>query len=137
MVGTLTARLSVRTPPQVDTETAATELKRVFEDDPPYGAKVTFTVADHAGGWLAKPMDPTMKQRITDITCEIFGSAPGLIGDGASIPFVKIMVEQFPNAQHILTGILTHASHAHGPNENLDIRKVKKLTEFVARLLVG
>lgn len=137
MVGKLTARLSMRIPPGVDPETVATEMRRVLEADPPYGATVTYEPKDRDWGWMAKPYSEAMRTRISNTTQEAFGTEPGRVGVGASIPFVQVMVNEFPNAEHILTGILTQTSNAHGPNENLDIRKVKKMTEFVAAFLAS
>lgn len=136
MVGKVTARLSLRIPPGVDPDTVATELKRVFETDPPYGAKVSYELQSRGDwGYMAKPFTPEMAERVSTATKECFGTEPGLLGVGASIPFVQIMVNEFPNAEHILTGVLSQSSHAHGPNENMSIRKVKRLTHFVATFL--
>lgn len=137
MVGKLVARLSMRIPPGVDPETVATELKRVLETDPPYGAKVTYEPKDRDWGYMAKPYSTRMRERVHAATKECFGTEPGLLGVGASIPFVQVMVNEFPNAEHILTGILSQSSHAHGPNENMSVRKVKRLTHFVATFLAG
>ena len=136
MVGKITARVSVRIPPGVDPQTVETELKRVFETDPPYGAKVTYELQSEGDwGYMAKPFTREMQARVSAATKECFGTEPGLLGVGASIPFVQIMVNEFPNAEHILTGVLSQSSHAHGPNENMSIRKVKRLTHFVATFL--
>lgn len=135
MVGKVTARLSLRIPPGVDPETVATELKRVFETDPPYGAKVLFEKQSCDWGYMAKPFTDAMRKRVHSATQECFGTEPGLLGVGASIPFVQIMTNEFPDAEHVLTGILSQSSHAHGPNENMSVRKVKRLTHFVATFL--
>lgn len=136
MVGKVTARLSLRIPPGVDPDTVAVELKQIFETDPPYGAKVSYELQSRGDwGYMAKPFSESMKKRVHAATKECFGTEPGLLGVGASIPFVQIMVNQFPNAEHVLTGILSQSSHAHGPNENMSISKVKRLTHFVAQFL--
>ena len=134
-VGKITTRVSVRIPPGVDPDTVATEFKRIFEENPPYGAKVTYEFQSGDWGWMAKPFTPGMAKRLSQTTQSIFGTEPGLLGVGASIPFVQIMVQHFPKAEHILTGVLSQASHAHGPNENMSVRKVKRITEFVAAFL--
>ncbi|MCL9972113.1 MAG: M20/M25/M40 family metallo-hydrolase [Candidatus Pacebacteria bacterium] len=135
MVGKLTARLSMRIPPGVDPDTVATELKRVLEEEPPYGAHVTFTPTDGGWGWIAKPFTTETLARITEASSECYSAPFGQSGIGASIPFVEIMVRTFPHSEHVLTGILSQSSHAHGPNENMSIEKVKKLTHFVAVLI--
>jgi len=135
MVGKLTARLSMRIPPGVDPDTVGTELTRVLEAEPPYGARVTFTPTDGGWGWIAKPFTPETLARVTKASDECYGAPFGQSGIGASIPFVEIMVRTFPESEHVLTGILSQSSHAHGPNENMSITKVKKLTHFVALLI--
>jgi acetylornithine deacetylase/succinyl-diaminopimelate desuccinylase-like protein len=137
MVGSLTARLSIRIPPEVDPALAYAELKRVLESDPPYGARVTFAKQSSDWGWMARPFSAETEQKITKITQSLFGTDPGYLGNGASIPFIKIMTDAFPKSEHIVTGILSHDSRAHGPDENMNIRKVKRLTEFVSKLLVA
>lgn len=133
--GRITVRLSMRIAPGVDPDKAAEEMKRVLEADPPYGMKVTYEPKDRDWGWFAKPFSSKMRERIWSTTKELFNSEPGLIGIGGSIPFVQVMTNAFPDAEHIITGILVHSANAHGPNENLSVTKVKKLTEFVATFL--
>jgi acetylornithine deacetylase/succinyl-diaminopimelate desuccinylase-like protein len=136
-VGSITARLSIRIPPGVDPDTASQAVQETLEQDPPYGARVRFEPLSADWGWMARPYSPEMEARVAQVSDEVYGVAPGRIGLGVSIPFVQIMVQEFPHAEHILTGVLSQSSHAHGPNENMSIHKVKRLTEFVATFLAS
>jgi acetylornithine deacetylase/succinyl-diaminopimelate desuccinylase-like protein len=87
------------------------------------------------GGGSQNRFTPETLTRVTKASEACYSAPFGQSGIGASIPFVEIMVRTFPEAEHVLTGILSQSSHAHGPNENMSIEKVKKLTHFVAELI--
>lgn len=48
-----TIKLSVRMPPTADTTQASEILKKKLEENPPYGAQVSFEVLGAMGGWKA------------------------------------------------------------------------------------
>ena len=133
--GKLVVKLSFRIPPGVDGHAAFNELKKILEADPPYGAKVTLTPETNDSGWSAKEYSPEGKARIWKAAQEVYDSEPIITGDGASIPFVHMFVSRYPESEHVLIGVLSHDSNAHGPNENLSVPIVKKVTEFLGRLL--
>lgn len=129
------AKLSFRIPPTVDCKEAAQELKRVFEENPPYGAKVTFDSKEMDNGWISNDLSPKGKIAIWEAAKETYGNEPIQTGIGASIPFIGMMGREFPNADNLVTGILSPSSNAHGPDENLHIPTVKRITEWTARFL--
>lgn len=47
------------------------------------------------------------------------------------------LLDTWPNAQFIITGVLGPASNAHGPNESLDLEFTKNLTCSIAHVLGG
>lgn len=128
-------KLSFRIPPTVEAKDAAAELKKVFESDPPYGAHITFDAKEMDNGWLSKSFSKKGKRAAWESAQETYGGDPMEVGDGASIPFIGMMTKRFPEADQFVVGILNPASNAHGPNENLHIPTVKKVTEWVARFL--
>lgn len=129
------AKLSFRIPPTVDCKEAATALKEVLEKDPPYGAKVSFDAREMDNGWFSKPLSERGKEIIWETAKETYKHEPIQTGLGASIPFISMMAEQFPEADNLVVGILSPSSNAHGPNENLHIPTVKRITEWTARFL--
>lgn len=134
-VPSITLRLSMRIPPQVEAGPAKEAIKRALEENPPYGARVVYEPASSDQGWFAKPYTQETEMRIRKASEEVYGNTPGIVGVGGSIPFIQMMTRRFPDAEHLTIGILNHASNAHGPNENMCISRVKKLTEFLALFL--
>ncbi|HEV7159135.1 MAG TPA: M20/M25/M40 family metallo-hydrolase [Caulobacteraceae bacterium] len=129
------AKLSLRLPPTIDAEGAAARLKALFEADPPYGAKVTFT-ADKAGaGWNAPPLAPWLASSLERGSQAAFGAGVAMMGEGGSIPFMGMLGRRFPKAQFVITGVLGPHSNAHGPNEFLHLPTAKKVSQAVATVI--
>lgn len=131
----LELKLSLRIPPAVDGATVAETLKTTFEKDPPYGARVTYTVESADNGWLAKPLTEETKKAVWSAAQAVYQDDPIQSGIGASIPFIGMMARTYPDADQLVTGILSPSSNAHGPNENLHIPTVKNITEWLTRFL--
>ncbi|MFG0319844.1 MAG: M20 family metallopeptidase [Planctomycetota bacterium JB042] len=128
-------KVSVRFPPTADADAGAKVLKEVFESDPPYGAKVTFTAEKGGNGWNAPALAPWLERSMDAASKTYFGKEAVYNGEGGSIPFMGMLGEKFPEAQFLITGVLGPASNAHGPNEFLHIPTGKKLTCCVAQVL--
>ena len=131
----LAFKLSLRLPPTCNSERAAAEVKRVLEQDPPYGAQVVFECDPPADGWNAPTFAPWLEQSITKASQALFGKEAVHIGCGGTIPFMGMLGRQFPRTQFFITGVLGPHSNAHGPNEFLDVEYAKKLTACVSLVL--
>jgi acetylornithine deacetylase/succinyl-diaminopimelate desuccinylase-like protein len=129
-----TLKLSIRTPPTCDAEHAARALKTLLEQDPPYGAKVTFKV-EGASGWAAPPTAPWLAESADRASKAYFGKPAMYQGIGGSIPFMTMLGERFPTTQFLITGVMGPGSNAHGPNEFLDLPTGAKVTACVAQVL--
>lgn len=127
--------LSFRIPPRVDVNRAAQDLKTALETDPPYGAKIRCDTATRAMGWDMPDLGIDLERRIEEASKRCFGTAPGFMGEGGSIPFMTLLSEKFPHARFLVTGALGPQANAHGPNEFLDIPYVKKLTTAIAAII--
>jgi acetylornithine deacetylase/succinyl-diaminopimelate desuccinylase-like protein len=132
---TTALKLSMRLPPSVDGEKAGAQMKRVLEADPPYGARVSFTLEKASKGWDAPKLAPWLAESTDQASTEYFGKKASYFGEGGSIPFMGMLGERFPRAQFLVTGVLGPHSNAHGPNEFLDLKTAKSLTCCVARVL--
>ncbi|MDI6745545.1 MAG: M20 family metallopeptidase [Rhodocyclaceae bacterium] len=128
-------KLSLRLPPTTDPAAAAQAVKQELEADPPYGAKVSFTVSGSLGGWNAPPLQPWLEQSMQAASQCVFGRDAVYKGTGGSIPFMGLLGERFPGTQFLVTGVLGPNANAHGPNEFLHLDYVKKLTLSVAAIL--
>ena len=130
-------KLSLRVPPPVDGDTASRHLKKVLEEDPPYGATVRFDHESVATGWNARPTQAWLGSAIDEASLQFYGKPSAAMGEGGTIPFMAMLGKRFPDAQFLITGVLGPHSNAHGPNEFLHVPYAKKLTACVAFVLAA
>ena len=128
-------KLSLRLPPSLDGKRAAGVVKELLEENPPYGARVSFVEADGCTGWDAPPIVPWLEESVSEASRLFFGQPAAAMGEGGTIPFMGMLGEKFPEAQFLITGVLGPESNAHGPNEFLHVPTAKKLTGCVAHVL--
>ena len=64
-----------------------------------------------------------------------FGQPARYVGEGGSIPFMKMLGDRYPAAQFLVTGVLGPGSNAHGPNEFLHVPTARGVTVAVAHVL--
>jgi acetylornithine deacetylase/succinyl-diaminopimelate desuccinylase-like protein len=131
----LTLKLSMRTPPTCDNQQGAIALKKLFETEPPFHAKVQFEIEETGSGWNAPTESPWLTTAANNASLNYFGKDAVYMGEGGSIPFMGMLGKKFPQAQFLITGVLGPASNAHGPNEFLHIPTGKKLTACVAQII--
>jgi acetylornithine deacetylase/succinyl-diaminopimelate desuccinylase-like protein len=125
-------KLSIRIPPRVEPKAALAAVKAALENEPPYGAKVTFDAEKASVGWDAPALAPWLESATDKASRALWGRPPMSMGEGGTIPFMGMLGEKFPKAQFLITGVLGPASNAHGPNEFLHLPTGEKLTAAVA-----
>jgi acetylornithine deacetylase/succinyl-diaminopimelate desuccinylase-like protein len=130
-----TAKLSLRLPPTLSAAKAEAALKAALEQDPPYGAEVTFEDPRGDDGWNAPPLASWLEASLNKASDAAFGKPVAYQGEGGSIPFMAMLGEKFPRTQFVVTGVLGPHSNAHGPNEFLHIAFAKKLSAAIAQVL--
>ena len=129
------ARISLRIPPGCDPQKASERLKRLFESEPPYNARVEFKLGQYAAGWSAPKLSPWLIRAMEDASRAFFGKSPAFMGEGGSIPFMDMLGRKYPDAQFLITGVLGPNSNAHGPNEFLHLPTGEKVTSCIAHVL--
>jgi acetylornithine deacetylase/succinyl-diaminopimelate desuccinylase-like protein len=112
------------------------------EADAPYRAQVSFEPDGRAGalgasGWNAPADSPWLARALDQAAQAQFGAPVGHIGQGGSIPLIKLLQQGFPAAQMMVCGVLGPKSNAHGPNEFLHVPYAKRLTAAVAQVLAA
>ncbi|GGU21044.1 M20/M25/M40 family metallo-hydrolase [Nocardioides albus] len=132
-------KLSLRLPPQVDSRAALRALKALLENDPPYGARVTFTpdtvVAD---GWSAPPLEPWLERTLDRASRGYFdGAGLAMLGQGGTIPLMGMLSGLFPDAQFLACGVQGPGAGAHGPDESLHLPYTQRLTASIAMVLAA
>jgi len=128
-------KLSLRTPPSVNTAAITQRMKQTLEQDPPYGASVVFDTEQSGDGWVAPSTEAWLAQSLERASTAFFGKPAAVLGEGGSIPFMGMLGERFPKAQFVITGVLGPDSNAHGPNEFLHVPVAKAVTACVAQVL--
>jgi acetylornithine deacetylase/succinyl-diaminopimelate desuccinylase-like protein len=128
-------KLSLRVPPTLDAEKGVEVLKRVLEQNPPYGAGVEFKVESASPGWNAPALASWLEASVERASQAAYGAPAAMMGEGGSIPFMTMLGERYPQAQFMITGVLGPHSNAHGPNEFLHLPAARKVTQSVAMVL--
>lgn len=136
-VANLAVQLSVRLPPTLKPSVAMEALKKALETDPPFQAKVTFTPDHIASGCVTPPLSEWLATAANEASTTFFNNPLLYIGGGGCIPFIRMLVNRYPNAEFIITGVLGPKSNAHGPNEFLHIPTAKKITGCVASIIAS
>jgi acetylornithine deacetylase/succinyl-diaminopimelate desuccinylase-like protein len=127
----------MRLPPTLNAGDAAKRMSKILTDDPPYGAKVSFSFEEPGTGWNAPKTAPWLEAALEDASHTSWGQPMAMMGEGGSIPFMAMLGAKFPQAQFVVTGVLGPNSNAHGPNEFLHIPTGKRVTEVVARVMAA
>ena len=131
-------RLSARIAPGQDAREAYEALRAHLLANAPFGARLEIEDVDtgqpflvDTSGWAVAEAKAAM--------AEAWGREPVDIGVGGSIPFIAELVEEFPAAQILVTGVEDPDSRAHSPNESLHLgvfrRAVLAEAAFLARLV--
>jgi acetylornithine deacetylase/succinyl-diaminopimelate desuccinylase-like protein len=128
-------KLSVRLPPTTDATAASAALKKLFEENPPYGAKVEYLPLGGAAGWASPILSSWLSDSVQKASQEVYKKPCLQFGEGGTIPFMGMLGKQFPKAEFVITGVLGPASNAHGPNEFLHLDMAVKVTACVAHIL--
>jgi acetylornithine deacetylase/succinyl-diaminopimelate desuccinylase-like protein len=130
-------KLSLRLPPTVAGEAAASTVQALLERDPPSNAVVRFRVESAATGWNASPLAPWLARLLDGASESCFGRPAAFMGEGGTIPFMGMLAAKFPAAQMLVTGVLGPRSNAHGPNEFLHLPYARKVTQATAMVIAG
>ena len=112
------AKVSMRLAPGQDPQDALSKLKQHLKENAPFGATLEFGPEESGAPWQANLDDPRVavaKQAITDG----FGADVVEMGLGGSIPFIADLLEVFPQASILVTGIEDPDTRAHSANESL------------------
>jgi acetylornithine deacetylase/succinyl-diaminopimelate desuccinylase-like protein len=131
----ISLKISLRLPPSVDPARAAQAVQDALQNNPPYGAQVSFTPESSSGGWNAPEFAPWFDESMQRASRHVFGRDAVSLGGGGTIPFLRMLGERFPQTQFFVTGVLGPHSNAHGPNEFLHIHYATRLTECVSMVL--
>ncbi|PRZ03276.1 acetylornithine deacetylase/succinyl-diaminopimelate desuccinylase-like protein [Isoptericola sp. CG 20/1183] len=128
------AKISVRIPPGLEPEAAEEALRAHLEGHAPFGARVTWTPGEQGKAFGAPADSPAMRAARTAFAAA-WGTAPVDIGVGGSIPFIADLLEAFPQAAVLVTGVEDPDSRAHGANESVHLGELRNVVLAEALLL--
>lgn len=131
------ARVSVRIAPGQDAAEAYAAIERHIRNHTPFGAQVILSDVEMGNPFLVDT-DGWAVAEATKAMEDAWGAPAVLAGIGGSIPFIADLVEVFPEAQILVTGVEDPDTRAHSPNESLHLGVFERaiLTEalLLARL---
>jgi cysteinylglycine-S-conjugate dipeptidase len=117
---TVTVRVSVRIAPGQGPADALAAINSHIVANAPFGARVELTDVDQGSPFLVD----TSAWAVADVKsamAQAWGVEPLEIGVGGSIPFIADLVDVFPDAQILVTGVEDPDTRAHSPNESIHL----------------
>jgi acetylornithine deacetylase/succinyl-diaminopimelate desuccinylase-like protein len=133
----VSVRISTRIAPGQNSAEAFLALQTHLEANSPFGARIEISDVDQGNGFLVDTSGWAVAEAKTAMT-DAWGRQPVEAGIGGSIPFIADLVELFPQAQILITGVEDPDSRAHSPNESLHLgvfqRAILTETVLLARL---
>jgi cysteinylglycine-S-conjugate dipeptidase len=129
-----TAKISLRLAPGQDPAAADQALAAHVAKYAPFGAHVTWRPGEAGKPFLA-PGDTAAMRAARAAFTEAWGTAPVDVGVGGSIPFIAELLELFPSAAILVTGVEDPDSRAHGANESVHLGELQKVVLAEALLL--
>ena len=128
------AKLSLRVPPGQDPAAAEDALRAHLEAHAPFGARVTWKPGEQGKAFHAVEDSAAMRAARAAFATA-WGTEPVDIGVGGSIPFIADLLEVFPAAAILVTGVEDPDSRAHGANESVHLGELRKVVLAEALLL--
>lgn len=130
-------RISARIAPGQDPQEAYEAITRHLEAHAPFGARLSFDDAGLGQAFLVDTSGRAVAEA-RGAMADAWGTEPVDMGVGGSIPFIAELVEEFPGAEILVTGVEDPDGRAHSPNESLHLESFRKslLTEalFLSRM---
>ncbi|MFC5337649.1 dipeptidase [Leucobacter denitrificans] len=133
----VTVRISARVAPGQDPNEFFEALSAHLHAHAPFGARLTIDDVGLGQPFLVDTTGPAVAH-MREAMAAGFEKAPVDMGIGGSIPFIAELVQEFPKAEILVTGVEDPDSRAHSPNESLHLGSYKKALAaeaiFLARM---
>lgn len=120
LIPSVTVKVSVRIAPDQHSADALSALTAHIDEHAPFGAHTKIWDVETGDGfsvdttgWAVAEVETAMQ--------DAWGRKPVEMGIGGSIPFIADLVEVFPLAQILVTGVEDPDTRAHSPNESLHL----------------
>ena len=116
----VSVKVSMRIAPGQDQQAAFEAIEEHLRANAPFGAQLTISDVDKGSPFLVDTSGWAVAEA-KDAMAEAWGTPAVELGVGGSIPFIADLVEVFPEAQVLVTGVEDPDSRAHSPNESLHL----------------
>jgi acetylornithine deacetylase/succinyl-diaminopimelate desuccinylase-like protein len=125
-------KISARVAPGQRAGDAFAALERHLSANAPFGAHIEISDVDTGEPFLVDTAGRAVAEAEQSMA-DAWGVDAVEMGVGGSIPFISDLVEVFPSAQILVTGVEDPDSRAHSPNESLHLGVFRRavLTEAV------
>ena len=130
-------KISFRIPPGVNAEEVQDVVKQILEENPPYGAEVTYNPTEPADGFHAPPLHEGIASALESASLHLTGKSPMSTWIGGTIPFMAMIQNKYPNACFLCTGSSGPGNNAHGPDEKLHIPHSKRVNVALAAAIAA
>jgi acetylornithine deacetylase/succinyl-diaminopimelate desuccinylase-like protein len=120
LVPSVRVRVSARVAPGQTWQEYFAALEAHIAEHMPFGAQWQIEDVDSGQPFLVDTSGWAASEAL-DAMAEAFGHDPVLMGSGGSIPFIADLVERYPSAQILITGVEDPDARAHSPNESLHL----------------
>lgn len=135
LIPSVTVRVSARIAPGQKADDAFAALETHLRAHAPFGAHIAISDVDLGNPFLVDTSGWAVADALSAME-HAWGRTPVLAGIGGSIPFISDLVETFPQAQILVTGVEDPDSRAHSPNESLHLGVFRRAILTEALLLV-
>jgi acetylornithine deacetylase/succinyl-diaminopimelate desuccinylase-like protein len=119
------AKVTIRTAPDLDPDTAVRAIERHLRENLPWGLELKLSVESSSGPWAIEPSGWAFEAADAAMKAG-YGRAPLKIGCGGSIPFVKPFAQALGGVPALLVGVEDPYTNAHGENESLLVSDFRK-----------
>lgn len=120
LIPEVSVRVSARIAPGQSAEDAADALAAHIHANTPFGVTAHIDDVDTGNPFLVDTSGPIVAATKAAMA-DAWGVEPVDFGVGGSIPFIASLVESFPEAEILVTGVEDPHSRAHSPNESLHL----------------
>ena len=138
LIPSVTVKLSFRIAPGQSATDAFAAIEAHLRATVPWGAHLEFGTVDFGNPFLVDASGSAATLELEALRDAWDGADPVMVGVGGSIPFVADLVDRFPSAQILITGVEDPQSRAHSPNESLSLTVLRRAmlaeTLFLVRL---
>jgi acetylornithine deacetylase/succinyl-diaminopimelate desuccinylase-like protein len=136
LIPSVTVKISVRIAPGQTSDDAFAHIEKHLRATVPWGAHLEFSQIDLGNSFLVDSSGSAATLELEALRDAWDGADPVKVGVGGSIPFVADLVERFPHAQILITGVEDPQSRAHSPNESLSLDVFRRAILAEALFLV-